>query len=227
MAQSDRFSNNQPGTRWPTTLTKVTEASAAHQQSTAGFDRRRLLGLVAAAGVAGTSVLLGSARRAFAASLPLAELAVITNTAAAPRAHLYPDVTTMLAHGTGMSSGTPTTTLEFFDSQGSRLAPVLDHKGQLVGLRDSGDGPDPEAVIDRLQAVVRDLEQTIREEPSKIESLKVTPEEALARLPRLDSVDIETAFDRCRSIFGHLPTGGHTIEHSTDPWHNFWVHGIF
>jgi hypothetical protein len=188
------------------------------------FNRRRLLGLAAAAGA--SSVLLPPAGWAFAGvqTYPGVEYVMIVSGGAGSRAHFYPGVSAMPAHGIGAPDGVKP---EFFDSRGSRLVPVFDEQGRLTGVRDSGDGADPDAVIDRLRAVVHDMERTIREDPARIASLKITPEEALARLPRLGGVDIDTAFQRGREVFGHQLSGGHGIEHSADPWHNFWVHGIF
>ncbi|MFC7545689.1 hypothetical protein [Plantactinospora sp. GCM10030261] len=137
------------------------------------------------------------------------------------RAHLYPDVTTLLAD-TGIGAvGDTAHPVEFFDSAGRRLAASFDSTWRLQKLIPAKDEPQPELVLARLATAIRLMEEYLRENQDKVTEAGLDLDQGLARLPRA-----EAAASLPDMLADCAPLMGHGSEDSRDPWHNFWVHGV-
>ncbi|WP_433788704.1 hypothetical protein [Actinoplanes sp. CA-252034] len=155
-------------------------------------------------------------------------LIVIATSPLGSRAHLYPDVKTLLTALDGLiAAGGPNLRMEFFDRQGARMHPVIGKKWQVVDIAPGVDDPQPELVLSRLRTVVRDIEAFLLD-PALVDVLtgmKLSPKEAAARLPRLAEVtDLAEAVRRCDNLFGHAEADP---GHDGGVVHNLFVHGIF
>jgi len=68
--------------------------------------------------------------------------------------HVYPDATALLAdHDIGAGVGERPIGLEFFDSLGYRYAGRYDTQWRLLGLVPSSDPPNPQRVLERVEAI--------------------------------------------------------------------------
>lgn len=155
-------------------------------------------------------------------------LIVISTSATGSRAHLYPDVKTLLTAPDGLVvAGGPNLQLEFFDKQGVRMHPVIGKNWQIVGIQAGVDDPEPEVVLSRLRTVVQDIE-TFLFDPDiadALAGLDLSPKQAATRLPRLAEVtDLAEAIRRCDGPFGHADADP---GNNGSPLHNLFVHGIF
>ncbi|GIJ27445.1 hypothetical protein Vqi01_26070 [Micromonospora qiuiae] len=99
-------------------------------------------------------------------------------------AHTYLDLHQLLAE---QSEGDELRgAVEFFDTTGRRLAPVLDAQWRLVDLRPSSEPADPAAVRRRLEAVRDHLERFLRANPELLAPYRLGVAEAVDALPLLD-----------------------------------------
>lgn len=93
--------------------------------------------------------------------------------------------------------------LEFFDSDGYRLAGEYDQQGSLLGLTRTADSPDPELVRLRMQSSLDHLRWYIKGNPEKFEADQMTVDEALAFCPDLEgSSDLATSMRTLATHFG-------------------------
>jgi hypothetical protein len=136
-------------------------------------------------------------------------------------AHLYGDKD-LLLHSAPPSSAEDRGALEFFSTTGHRLSPVFDTKWQIVDLVQNPGRPQPELVLRRLRATVHNMRTYLRENQDLVEKAGLKVEDGLALLPNLRLVSLDAALQAWSKVFGHP---GKTDV--ADPWHNFWVHGIF
>jgi hypothetical protein len=114
--------------------------------------------------------------------------------------------------------------IEFFDIRGYRLAPVVNDKGVLTGLRDTGEQPDMPRVQARLCAVRRHLAATVAARVAKAVPT-VTAEEALSRLPELDGKSLPECYVLLEATFSHAYGDGEPgSRHDGGWWHNLWAH---
>jgi hypothetical protein len=154
-------------------------------------------------------------------------LIVIASSARGSRVHLYPNVKALITAPEAFSAGGVTTLrMEFFDKDGVRLLPVFGPKWQFAGIQAGPDGADPELVLDRMRTAVKDIERALLDDDAAaqaLEELKMTPKEAVARLPHLDGVDLPEAILQCRTVFGHVDADP---GNNGSPLHNLFVHGI-
>ncbi|KUL31712.1 hypothetical protein [Actinoplanes awajinensis] len=154
-------------------------------------------------------------------------LIVIAVSATSSRAHLYPDVKTLLTALDGLVvAGGSNLRMEFFDKQGVRMHPVFGKKWQLVGIEAGVDGPEPEILLSRLRTAVTDIETYLFDPvvADVLAGMKLTPKQAAARLPRLAEVtDLAEALRRCDGPFGHADADPGD---NGSPLHNLFVHGI-
>ncbi|MGX4655958.1 hypothetical protein ACWCHM_19915 [Micromonospora sp. SCSIO 07396] len=123
--------------------------------------------------------------------------------------HVYQDLSDLLStadHGEKLAGA-----VEFFDVTGRRLHPVYSADWRLEAL-DAGTAPaQPEAVRQRLTAVLAHVAQYVRSHPDVLARSRITLEQALAQLPRLDGPDLP-------HDIGTLPDH---LEHDTGNWlHN-------
>jgi hypothetical protein len=136
------------------------------------------------------------------------------------RAHIYLDVRQLLK--SKLDPDRDRGAVEFFSTAGHRLAPVFDAQWQLLDLVETADKPQPELILQRLRAIVRHMRRYLRENPEAAERAGLTMEDGLARLPSLREATLEEALEVWTKVLGH-----DLGSHSREPWHNFWVHGIF
>ncbi|GIE78643.1 hypothetical protein Aph02nite_45930 [Actinoplanes philippinensis] len=155
-------------------------------------------------------------------------LIVIATSATGSRAHFYPDAKSLLAAVVGLgTTADADVRVEFFDKQGVRMHPVVAGKWQIVGIAPGVDDPGPEIVLSRLRTAVGDVENFLLDPATEnaLARMKLSPKEAVARLPRLDGVtDLAEAIRRCDGTFGH---GDADTGHDGSLLHNLFVHGIF
>lgn len=137
------------------------------------------------------------------------------------RAHIYRDLRQLLSSAAMEVEGDQAA-VEFFTTAGHRLAPVFDAEWRLQRLVDTADKAQPEIVLQRLRTTVRQMRRDLRENREKVERAGLTIDDGLARLPSLREATLEEALEVWAPVLGHS-----IGSHSTDPWHNFWVHGIF
>jgi hypothetical protein len=136
-------------------------------------------------------------------------LIVVAHSSSGTRVHIYPDVPALLAAGPFTLGGVKSQ-LEFFDSQGYRLAPVFDKQWQLGDLQVTADSPDPTQVLKQLRAAVSDV--------------KHFAHRLTAQLPAMDTDDLAEAVTRVQPLFGH---SGIQYQDPGSAFHNLFVHGIW
>jgi hypothetical protein len=135
-------------------------------------------------------------------------------------AHLYADKSQLLISTVPGPAEDPGA-VEFFSTGGRRLAPVFNPRWQLIDLEQTSDKPQPELVLRRLRATVRNMRAYLRDNQDLVEKAGLKVEDGLALLPNLRLVSLDAAVEKWSRVFGHP---GRTDV--ADPWHNFWVHGI-
>jgi hypothetical protein len=163
--------------------------------------------------------------------VPVTEHVVVATTPQETWVHIYSTVDEMAEELKVISPEDATAQgLEFFDGAGRRLVPVMDAQNTLT-LKHTMDPPNPAVVLGHFRKAIRQAEDLIRSNPAVLLRLRMSLEEALARLPQLDGVDLRTAMLRCGPAFGHrLPSGGGG--NPADPnnpgsvWHVIVVHGL-
>jgi hypothetical protein len=99
-------------------------------------------------------------------------------------AHTYPDLRALREDSIMAPDSDHRNDLEFFDTDGRRLLPVFGPTGILTALREAAGNPDPELLRRRLAAVLRHTENHLRTRPELTEPFGLTPEVAIAMLPR-------------------------------------------
>src|SRR5256714_4928136 len=101
-------------------------------------------------------------------------------------AHPFPDVSHLLDHGNAAPTQGPPRGIEFFDTDGYRLAPVFDATWRLDGLARTTDPPGARAVRLRLRAVVAHGRYAIATHPDRF------PEgsDSAKALPGLDGMTL-------------------------------------
>jgi hypothetical protein len=151
--------------------------------------------------------------------LPASSVLVITTDDY--RAHLFPDIEALLGSKGIGPNGDRNIPVEFFDRQGYQLAPGFGGGWELLSLTRDADAPNPDLVLSRLRAVVRQAAATIVANPEAVRRAHLTPAEAVAQLPDLHGVDLEGAFRVCYQLFDHPPSN------DGDKLHNLIVHGMW
>lgn len=141
--------------------------------------------------------------------------------------HVYQDDQELLAdHGIGAGVGENSGPLEFFDSDGHRLAGVYDQAWKVQRLTPTTEAPNPDLVRQRVQNSLDRVQRYIENNPQKAVLLNTTVAASLERVRYLKSADFET----CLKELVH-PDGEHkrttkigTRHRTNDPIHNWW-HG--
>lgn len=96
-------------------------------------------------------------------------------------AHLYPNLGALLAEATeGDEFGGA---IEFFHTDGRRLAPYFGHEWRLADLHPSAEPADPEELRRRLDAVFEHLERYLKDHPEFADRFRTTIEKLLAEVP--------------------------------------------
>jgi hypothetical protein len=142
--------------------------------------------------------------------------------------HVYPDVPTLLQDDDIGAGNDAHGGMEFFAGDGRRLVPVFTREWRLENLVTAGDRPDPDALHDRLCAVVDHVRgyldrhgDTARQQLARF---GLTPAEAIDRLPRIEGRKYS------ESLTAFVPQGPeHDDEHDGDWMHNLmhragWTH---
>ena len=142
--------------------------------------------------------------------------------------HVYHNEQDLLAdHTIGTGAGEKTGALEFFDSDGYRLAGEYDHQWHLLRLTRTAEAPNLTLVRQRVQNAFDHIRSYIMSHPETVESYKMTVDEALALCPDLGGPsDFETCLKALAHVGHHHKQDGELgIAHpQNDPWHNLW-HG--
>ncbi|MFC6016446.1 hypothetical protein ACFP2T_09565 [Plantactinospora solaniradicis] len=99
-------------------------------------------------------------------------------------AHTYPDLRALREDPIMAPDSDHRNDLEFFDVNGRRLLPVFGPTRKLTELRESAGEADPGLLQRRLAAVVRHAANHLRAHPELTEPFGLTPEAAIATLPR-------------------------------------------
>jgi hypothetical protein len=136
------------------------------------------------------------------------------------RAHIYRDFKQLL-RTTALGAAGGLSAVEFFSTAGHRLAPVFDVEWRLQALVETTEKPQPDLILQRLRTTVRHMRGFLRENEEALQRKGLSLEDGLARLPSLREASLEDALPVWTRVLGH-----DLGSHSTDPWHNFWVHGI-
>ncbi|MCA1674623.1 MAG: hypothetical protein LC799_21340 [Actinobacteria bacterium] len=108
--------------------------------------------------------------------------------------HIYDDERELLADDDiGAGVGESRFPLEFFDSDGHRLAGVYDGKWHLLRLMPTADPVRPDAVQYRVWQVIARLRELIKSYPQEVALFGLTEDEALELFPLPDeSHDLRT-----------------------------------
>jgi hypothetical protein len=136
--------------------------------------------------------------------------------------HLYSDVRSLLGDtGVGANGGSHGS-IEFFDGEGRRLAPVFGPDWKLEDLQRSAEVLDPCHLRRRLYAVVRHVEGHLRRHPEILEPFRLTLEEAVAKLPRLPGPGLD---DDLAVLWESLGRVGHSAGFFHNALHaGGWTH---
>ncbi|MBF9134416.1 hypothetical protein I0C86_36630 [Plantactinospora sp. S1510] len=105
-------------------------------------------------------------------------------------AHAYPDLRALREDSIMAPDSDHRNDLEFFDVNGRRLLPVFGPTGKLTELREAAGEPDPRLLQRRLTAVVHHAENHLRAHPELTEPFGLTPDEAIATLPRPETQNL-------------------------------------
>jgi hypothetical protein len=108
--------------------------------------------------------------------------------------HIYDDERKLLADDDiGAGVGESRFPLEFFDSDGYRLAGVYDGRWNLLRLLPTADQPCPGSVLRRVRQVTEHLRRFIKSAPAEVMLFGLTEEEALELFPLpVESLDLKT-----------------------------------
>lgn len=109
--------------------------------------------------------------------------------------HVYDDERELLADDDiGAGVGESRFPLEFFDSEGRRLAGVYDGQWRLIRLMPTAEESDPDALQRRVQQVTEHLRASIKDHPEDVELFGMTVQQALEFFPPPDeSEDLATS----------------------------------
>jgi hypothetical protein len=144
-------------------------------------------------------------------------------------AHAYEDERSAAAE-TGLGRpGQDRADVEFFDASGRSLTPEYGPEGALTGLRSSDSPADPDAVQQRLRAVVAYAGDYLSQQPAEVgEALEhqgLSADQARQQLPDLQGGSLDEDLRRARSLFGPHPMDGQ-LQHHAGFLHNLLVHGM-
>lgn len=109
--------------------------------------------------------------------------------------HVYDNERELLADDDiGSGVGETRFPLEFFNSDGYRLAGVYDGHWRLLQLMPTTDKAQPKTILQRVQQVVRHLRRSVTSHPEEVALYGLTEAEALELLPQPDEWnDLDTA----------------------------------
>ena len=133
--------------------------------------------------------------------------------------HVYYDDQKLLQdHKIGAGAGEIAPPLEFFDSEGYRLAGKYDRQWQLLGLTRTDEPPNLALVRWRVQKTFEYLRSYIERNQDKVDLQDLTLEDALECIPNLAQ---SSDFDKFLRALAHRE-GEIGTKHSGDPVHNWW-----
>jgi hypothetical protein len=143
--------------------------------------------------------------------------------------HVYPDAAALLAdNDIGAGVGEHPIPLEFFDSSGHRHVGRYDSQWHLLGLVPSSDPPDPERVLERVEAVRSYLRSFFESRPDVLALYGLTRDDMLAvfaapESPRdLKAAVLPFAAGSDNDLF---PAGLFGDDDDQGIWHNLTHHG--
>jgi hypothetical protein len=136
----------------------------------------------------------------------------------------------LLDHPEIGAGGASVSSLEFFDTDGRRLAGVY-KAWELVGLVPTADPPDTAAVRRRVDAVFAHLRSAVLGHPEVLTRFSLTAPTVLAQFRTADSPDLRTALGWMLEGADLRPAAGGDTgsapEHNGSTWHNLTAHGHF
>ena len=141
--------------------------------------------------------------------------------------HVYQDDRELLSdHDIGAGVGEISGPLEFFNSDGYRLAGVYDQRWNLLRLVPTADPPKLPAVQKRVRLTIDHVRSFIEDHAEECALYGMTVQEALVELPRLSaSADLR---EYLQTFFAHPASGGTgasgDVDHDRPGWHNAVVH---
>ncbi|TQS45032.1 hypothetical protein [Cryptosporangium phraense] len=140
-------------------------------------------------------------------------------------AHLFTSVPDLLGtHEKGHVE--PPRGLDFFDQDGRRLAPVFDECWQLVGLVETNEEPDPQAIQARLAAVFAFLAEYTSGHPTEIaDDYGLSVDEALGELPQLAGKSLSDSIAALGGVT-HYPADAGTEQKDPGNWFHNLMHKI-
>jgi hypothetical protein len=144
-------------------------------------------------------------------------------------AHAYEDEGSAVAE-TGLGRpGQDRADVEFFDGSGRSLTPEYGAEGRLTALRSSDAPADPDALQQRLRAVVAYAGEYLSQQPAEVgEALEhegLSADQARQQLPDLEGGSLAEDLRRARSLFGPHPMDK-DLQNRGSFWHNLFVHGM-
>jgi hypothetical protein len=144
-------------------------------------------------------------------------------------AHAYEDERAAVAESAFGRPGQDPSDTDFFDGSGRSLTPELGPGGELTALR-GGDSPaDPEAVRQRLRAVIAYAGDYLHQQQADVgEALAghgLSADQAAQELPDLDGGSLSEDLRRARSLFGPHPMA-QELQNRGSFLHNLFVHGL-
>jgi hypothetical protein len=144
-------------------------------------------------------------------------------------AHAYEDERSAVAETAFGRSGQSPGDIDFFDGSGRALTPVYGSDGVLTGLETGSSEADPEAVRQRLRAVLGYAGAYLRERPPDVEAALsdagLDVDEALARVPHTSGDSLAEDLRQARSLFGPHPMDS-DLQNRGSFLHNLFVHGL-
>jgi len=145
--------------------------------------------------------------------------------------HVYKDDRELLADkNIGAGEEEHRFPLEFFDSEGHRLAGEYDGQWSLLRLVPTADPPDLDVLKGRVQQVFDHMRSYAKEHPEKVALLGLTVDELIDTLPRLDEhLDFRMSLLACMDSEDGVPSREAVHSHdeqddwTSSPSHN-WAH---
>jgi hypothetical protein len=161
---------------------------------------------------------------------PLGELFMLVIGARNDFLHTYADVATLLAErDIGAGVGEMPLALEFFDSRGQRYAGRYDAQWRLVDLVPTGEPPDLDGLLRRVEAVRDHMRSFIRQRRDVVELYGMTQDEALAVFESPAESRVLAGAVRPFAPGGAdddlFPAGAFGDEDDQGIWHNLIHHG--
>lgn len=137
--------------------------------------------------------------------------------------HIYHNDQELIAdNDIGAGPGELSGPIEFFDSDGYRLAGIYDRRWHLLRLTPTTEPPNPAAVARRVRNVVDHLRSYLSRHPEEAALYGMTVDEVLECFPRLcDSAELEDSLLALAAHHSGRAVGAaHLVDDDQPGWHN-------